>query len=40
MDIEWDTDEGILLKLNPQESNVRTNTEYSTTIEWTLTDAP
>jgi len=39
-DISWDKDEGILIKLNPIASDVRTNTPYSTTIEWTLTDAP
>ena len=38
--IKWKEDEGILIKLNPEASEVLTNTEYSTNIEWTLTDAP
>jgi len=38
--IIWGKNEGILIKLNPITSGVQTNKPYSTTIEWTLTDAP
>lgn len=38
--ISWGENEGILLQLNPVAAGVETNTEYATTIEWTLTDAP
>lgn len=38
--IKWGGNEGILLQLNPVESGVEVHTEYTTTIEWTLTDAP
>ncbi|WP_085990877.1 Ig-like domain-containing protein [Oceanobacillus senegalensis] len=36
--IQWEENEGIQLKLNPFEAQA--NKEYSTTIEWTLEDAP
>jgi len=37
-ELSWGADEGILLKLNPVQAQAET--EYSTTIEWTLTDGP
>jgi len=38
--INWTETEGILLQLNPIVSDVQPYTEYTTTIDWTLTDAP
>lgn len=38
--IKWEADEGILLQLNPIEEGVKANTEYTGTLNWTLTDAP
>lgn len=37
-EISWDSKEGILLKLNPVYANP--DTEYSTEVEWVLTDGP
>lgn len=36
--ITWSENEGIILKMNPIEAS--SDSEYSTTIEWTLTDGP
>lgn len=38
--INWNKDNGLLLQLNPIEQNVEYYKPYTTTIEWTLTDAP
>lgn len=38
--IHWAGDQGILLQLNPKQADVKTYTSYSTTINWTLTNAP
>lgn len=38
--IDWGGNEGPLLQLNPLASNVRTNKNYTTSVEWTLKDAP
>jgi len=38
--INWTETEGILLQLNPIVSDVQPYTEYTTTIDWTLTDVP
>lgn len=39
-EIHWSKDEGLLLQLNPEASNVKPYQQYNATIEWTLTDAP
>lgn len=39
-EIHWAKDEGLLLQLNPEASNVKPYQQYNATIEWTLTDAP
>ena len=38
--INWNKDSGLLLQLNPIEQNVEYYKPYTTTIKWTLTDAP
>src|SRR5699024_5837301 len=38
IEINWQENEGILIKINP--IMAKPDTEYSTTIEWTLTDGP
>ena len=38
--VSWTADQGLLLELNPIAQDVAYYKRYTTTIEWTLTDAP
>lgn len=38
--ISWKKKEGILIQMNPIQAGVSPDNKYSTSIEWTLTDAP
>jgi hypothetical protein len=38
--IRWSEEEGIFVKINPIKAGVRPNKTYSTTIQWTIENAP